>query len=296
MKLGDTALTSSVRTQLKSLSSFDFQDIVVKILFKRHGPEGFLDLREVRDKGSDGAILNEGCAIACYGPEENTKKKFEKKVREDHDKFALNWKKQYPKFRVYVNHDPKPDEVIYTKSFGTYVEEPWGIERLMEVISQLPWGSQIYIFNCLNIQSELIGRDFIRLILEDLTNAQNIKSGNLESKNRAPNIQKKIEINISESERDGFDRLLSLTAESQLDVADSLRAFDNLEIDMAKSRIVRDYDNTPVTESFIQRYKRMQQRMNDKYNSGDCDEMAHYIDAILGYMFCQCLIGKEPKR
>lgn len=295
MKPGSGPLQSSARAQIRALGGFQFQDFVVQFQFKKYGPEGFMDLRHVRDKGCDGAVLEDGCAIACYAPSEYSKKKYVKKIQEDHAQYFKHWNQHYPRWRVYVNHDPTPDDVTITKKFGNHVEEPWGIERLLESITALPWGKQIGLYRNLGIDNDLIGRDYIKSILDDMLKADRPKP-NVSSKEIAPNIPRKIAFNVPEQHQEEFDKILQATVLAQLNVREILGAFENDEIEIVKSRVIGNYSETIGNGDFVARYMHLRQRYNDKYNPAQDDELAHNIDAIIGYMFCMCLIGKEPQQ
>lgn len=295
MRLGSGPLQSSVRTQLKALVGFQFQDFVVLFQFKKHGLGGFVDMRPVKDDGCDGIILGDGCVIACYAPEKYRKADYVRKVKSDHGKYIEKYCNDYPRWRLYVNHDPTPDDLKLAKGLGDHVDAPWGVERLLEAITELPWGAQIVLYRQLGVDEDLIGRDYIRSILDDQLKELRTQSS-VPSKDLAPNIPGKINLNIPEQYRQEFERHLQATVASQLDVREILNAFDEREIEKVKSKVIRDFGSTFADGDFLNRYRRMQQRYNDKYNPADDDDLAHHIDAILGYMFCMCLIGDEPKK
>lgn len=193
-----------------------------------------------------------------------------------------------------MNHDPAPDDIQLAKGLGAHVQEPWGVERVLEEISQLHWGSQIVLYKILGVDPQLIGKDYILSILDDLMHGDAPKEI-VSARNVAPSITKKIELNISEPHQDAFEKMLLLTDMSQPDINEILSAFDNKELEKVKSRFNREYQNVSYhEENFIRRFELLQQRFNDRYNQGADDDLAHNIDALLGYMFCQCLIGKDP--
>src|SRR5690606_8952641 len=137
----NTPLQNRFETQLKALTGFDFQDMVIKIFQMKYGETGFTDIRPQKDKGNDGIVEIEKRIIACYGPEEtqNTAKRqkdFKTKAKGDFEQYKTHWQAQYPNWSIVINHkiDPQYDKVVKGLNDQSTVV---GISQLLTMIANL---------------------------------------------------------------------------------------------------------------------------------------------------------------
>jgi hypothetical protein len=61
----NTPLQNILKTQIRSLRGFAFQDFITHLYLVKYGDKNFLPPRKVGDKGSDGIILSENMVVAC---------------------------------------------------------------------------------------------------------------------------------------------------------------------------------------------------------------------------------------
>lgn len=50
-------LETQARVQLDALTGFDFQAVIELMLYSKHTEDGFLNIRQIKDEGADGIIL-----------------------------------------------------------------------------------------------------------------------------------------------------------------------------------------------------------------------------------------------
>lgn len=197
----NTPLRNRFETQLKTLTGFDFQKIVVNIFQLRYGETGFTDIRFQKDKGNDGIVEIEKRIIACFGPEEihstnRRQKAFEKKAKEDFFQYQTHWQKQYPNWSIVVNHkiDPQYDVIVKKLSKNATVV---GLNQLLTMIDNLKNHQKRQLGTHIRIESEFFSSEYLRDFLDDLLKESEIKSTNIQydKKNYIP-PQEKIEINF----------------------------------------------------------------------------------------------------
>lgn len=285
-------LDAQVRAQLQQLKGDDFQDFVARLQFALHGVHGFQALRRTHDKGSDGLITDVGCSIACYGPDDKTFKAFKKKVTGDYKSYAEHWKAAFPKWRVYINREPSPDELNLVAGLhpGALL---FGVSSIMEELRALPWSKKLPLYAFLQIDSALIGRDFLQPILDDLI-SERIQSvaGNYD--HLAPDFEAKLRVNYTPEEVDSAIALAQLTLDQQAAADAALSAYDDIELSRIKSRVALDFDQTAAIPSFSARVAHLKMQYDQKYNFGQDDGMRIYIHGLLMVLFAQCIFGVRP--
>ena len=286
-------LETQLRIQLRSLKGFDFQAAVVFLQQLLHGTEGFQDLRPVRDGGCDGLIEDEKWAIACYGPEEARFRKFKTKVDSDYNAYAGKWRATYPNWRVYINRDPSPEETLLVKELHKD-GQLWGVVRLMESVANLLWYQRVRFYRYLNIDDDLIGRDFLRPILEDLV-AERVEGDAGEYRKRAPDIERKIIANYSADEVELELKSNELTFEQQAAAMALLSAFGETDLNRIKATVVERYKQMPASSTFGERIDGLVRHYCSKYNAGDDDGLTLCIRGLVLWLFAQCLLGREPQ-
>lgn len=286
-------LDAQVRAQLQQLKGDDFQDFIARLQFATHGVQGFQALRRTHDKGSDGLVTHLGCSIACYGPEDKTFKAFKKKIAGDYRSYAANWKAKYPKWRVYINREPSPDELnlVVGLHSGACL---FGVSSIMEELRALPWSQKLPLYAFLQIDSALIGRDFLQPILDDLV-SERIQSVAGKYDHLAPDFEVKLRLNYAPAEVDGAIALAQLTLDQQAAADAALSAYEDIELTRIKSRVAMDFAQTAAIPSFSGRVEQLKTQYDAKYNSGQDDGMRTYIHGLLMVLFAQCIFGVRPQ-
>ena len=248
-------------------------------------------MRSSHDKGSDG-LIGPDISIACYGPEQKQFRNFKKKISDDYAKYDKNWKPSHPKWLVYINRDPSPDEtnLVITLHPGGQL---WGTRRIIEMVRELPWHKKLGLYKHLRIDESLIGQDFLIPILEDLV-ANRVSANSVDYRKKAPDIAAKIRANYSEQEIQDEIRLVELTFDQQATAEEALRAYGDTELNRIKAKILLDFTQTSSTSSFKDRVCTLFQIYKSKYNRGNDDGLDLYIKGLILVVFSQCLLGVEP--
>lgn len=285
-------LEAQVRAQLRELRGDDFQEFIVRLMFLVHGTADFKGLRRTKDQGSDGLIASEACSIACYGPEDKRFAAFKKKIEGDHAAYAKNWSAHYPNWRVYLNRDPSPEETKLVAKLHKDAQLH-GLESIVNDISHLPWPRRLGLYQFLQIDDSLIGRDFLRPVLDDLV-SERIDGDVGNYRMKAPEIEAKVRVNFTAEDVDYFLQLAQLTVEQQAAADAALKAYDETDLNRIKLRVKMDFDNTPSSASFADRFKSLKHKYADRYNAGNDDGLSAYIHGLVTVLFAQCIFGVRP--
>jgi hypothetical protein len=290
-------LKNRFEVQIKSLKGFDFQDFIVELFLLRYGENGFTVLRKKKDKGCDGIINNEKCVIACYGPESNNQKRFDKKAEDDFKDYQDHWQADYLNWKFVVNQDISPAQVNKIKSLKND-SLLLGFTQVMAILDQLKNYQRRKIGKYLNIEPEFLASDYLGEILEDLLKGTEIASDSIEYDTEGRvNIQEKILINYDNVDIEEAMSQYGLLAETGAlkEVSDLMFGYEDEEIDKMKHRILYDYSNL-TSGNFKTRLKQISEYYMAKYSSENDDDYLYYIRAILINLFEQCLIGKKTKQ
>lgn len=286
-------LDNSLDQQIRALQGFDFQDFVILLLFKVHGTNGFTNLRTIRDKGCDGIIVAESCAIACYGPKADTKfAAHKKKVSEDYDKYATHWKAAHPMWRLFVNMEPTPDLLALCNGLHGSIDVVWGVSRMVEMTKEISFGLRREVCSALRVPDEYVGRDFVGMLLDDLLTMP-IGSRRLDFNRSAPDIAAKVKKNYSAERVAGAVARLELTLDQQADVYEAIGALSPEDTKILKLRLITDFEAATGT-SFDEKFDALVDTYTLRYNRSADDGASAYIQAMLLHVFVQCFIGEEP--
>ncbi|WP_423395615.1 hypothetical protein [Burkholderia sp. LMG 21824] len=285
-------LDNTLRTQIENLQGFDFQDFVTDMLFVIHGAKSFTNLRPVRDGGCDGLITSEGAAIACYAPGAETFSKWKKKVSSDYALYKNRWAHEFPDWRFFINHEPGPNHLELVKQLHGDSGVTWGLSRIHALINELAFGKRTQIYKKLRVPTDAYARHFISTLLDDLI-ARKSGDADVHYANQAPDPTEKIRANFRADRVAEAVRLMRMTLNQQMDVAEVLAGFDSDGINHLKVRIVSDYAalDGPTDGD---RLLTLATNYGHKYNADGDDELQTYIHALLFHVFSQCLIGKPP--
>ncbi len=282
-------LENQFRTQIKNLYGFEFQGFIIKLYLLKFGSNGFVSIRDTKDKGSDGFVISESRSISCYGPKTYSPKEAIKKIKDDFQEYANNWKSNYSNWSFIVNHELTPDE-ISTVSKLKQDAIPIGLTQIVNLImNELNNFQRKEIGKYLKIDNQYLASDFIKELLDDLLkeSAQVIA---MPFKN-APYIPNKIELNFLSEDRDTITNSFLLANENFSLIENTLNSFDDGEIQKIKSKVILDFNIQ--TGSFKEKLYSIIERYSSKY---DDDEYSLLINSLLLYIFEQCLIGmKTPQ-
>jgi hypothetical protein len=298
-----TPLQNQFETQLKALTGFDFQNTVAKIFQLRYGETDFTPLRPQKDKGNDGIIESEKRVIACFGPKEerDTRKRlndFEKKVKSDFNSYKNNWQSNYPNWSIVINHqiDPKYDDIVkglMPNANATVI----GLDQLLSMIDNLHGHQKRQIGEMLRIDKEYFSADYLKDILEDFLKESEISERSI-NYDRSTYIQtmQKIELNYDEADiQAAIDEYCHFAENGYLKLVDNLMSgYNDEEINRMKSRIIYDY-KYKTNGDFKVRLKHLLEYYLVTYLSENDDNYRHCINAVLIYLFEQCLIGNKVR-
>lgn len=282
-------LEDFVLARIRCLEGDAFQDFVVYMMLLIHGSAGFQPMRTKKDRGCDGIVLSEGRVIACYGPEKYAKGPFVKKANDDWNLYSNHWASSYPLWRMIVNHDvaPAQEQLIRTLRKDNQI---WGPRHLLhEIDNSIKWAPRLKLLRRLGIPDEQISQDVIYMMIEDLA----ASPAGTESVNYglSPDLLSKIEINYQDQDIDLIRQEYETTAEPRLVIQSTLN--DNNDwIQPFKGRVIRDFKQ--LSGVFSQRISSLFAHYKDKYAPGGDDFLDLHIQAVIHYVFEQCLIGKPP--
>lgn len=142
-----------LKTQISSLTGFEFQDFIDRLFLAYHGKFGYLPTRKTRDLGCDG-IINNDTVIACYGYDKAGKSDILKKVKEDFKKYDEKWSANFLSWLFIINKEVPSyliDEIEKLKPNSS----PIGIDQLIELIeTNLSASSKQDIYEYLKIPKE----------------------------------------------------------------------------------------------------------------------------------------------
>lgn len=269
-----------------------YQKFVVNMLFLVHGTDGFTNLREVRDGGCDGILIKEACAIACYGPGKGKFAKERKKISDDYQSYKTRWFADFPNWRLFINHEPGPDHLALAATLHGAGDVVWGATRQCELIKQLNCGLRKEICGLLNIPGDVVARDFVQSLLDDLTSGR-VQGNVIRYAKLAPDLERKIRANYGQGEVDAALRMAELTLEQQAEVAQAISNLTTRDTDVLKMRVLTDFSSA-LGQTFAERLGTVQRLYAARYNAGNDDEILGYIHALLIHVFAQCLFGLEP--
>ena len=298
----DSPLKNLVRTQVSSLSGFDFQKFIIFLLRIHYGSDKIQDVRRVKDKGAD-CLIELGICVACYAPEKvGQTRRMTKKLRDDFDSYQSNWQQQYPNWHFYTNLEPSPENIKLVTDWGRQ-HKICGLGHILYMIETDADGrSRIYpqkyrLYQELHIGDEYLGRDFVEKLLDDLC-SQDYEADQIDYQEKAPEILRKIRSNSTESEYEEFEDSIRASYPFQVEIEEAFNAYANRDINTVKNRIFNDYGKlASLPLSGFQKMKQLIANYEERYNGELKDDMlSAYISALVWYVFSQCHIGTKPGR
>lgn len=288
----NTPLRNRFEIQIKSLKGFDFQDFIIELFLLKYGAEGFTVLRRKKDKGCDGIINQEKRVIACYGPENNNQKKFDKKAEDDFEDFQNNWEHDYPDWMFLINQEISPAQEAKIKSLKS--DAPLlGIKQLLRIVEDLKNYQRRKLGLYLKIEEEFLSADYLGEVLDDLLKGSAIANDNIKY-DGADRIkfEEKLVINYHEADVQGALNEYGYFAENGVlnEITNILYGYEDEEIDRLKHRILYDF-NSKTNGIFKIKLMQLSEYYLVKYSNPNDDDYLYYIRAILIHLFEQCLIG-----
>lgn len=284
-------LMSQMRVQISSLQGFNFQDFISKLMYLAHGVDNFTTLRRVKDKGCDGIILSQDCVVAAHGPDNLKKPNFKSKVDGDHKSYLENWGK-HKNWRFIVNYDLAPEEAQYITSLGEG-KSVWGLERLLSFIESLNNPQKRKIAEYLGIDaSEYLSNDYIKEVLQDLLELDGNHLENLSYKpSKLVEVTEKMKINYDLADlQQAIDRY-ELLVDTFPDIDALFASYSDDEKSKIKLRVIHDFNSK--RGSFKEKLEQTISHYMEKYAHLSDDDYLFYIEAIMTYLFEQCLIGER---
>lgn len=301
--LWSKGLRAQLRAAIQDCTGESFQSLIIELMRSRYGIENVQDIRSQHDQGADCLIREQGACIACYGWKGDTARDrrkrtqaFNHKLQSDYKKYQSNWQASYPKWWFCINSEPSPNEIQAIDRLATPKNrcELFGLERLIALIDELPSGKQYHIFRLLEIDSELIGRDFLKNLFNDLLNIDSV-GPSVHYPSSAPNITAKLILNCpEESARMQIQVLLRNFWQEQLSIENLLAIYDETELEAIKKRVIRDFNSFIGVTDFSTQFQLLIQKYTAQYDSSEDDIAQNYITGFVGYLFTQCLIGESP--
>lgn len=282
----DNIARELLKVKLQSLNGTAFQDKIDKIFLIIYGDQGFVRIKQKRDKGSDG-ILEGDTILAVYAPESYSLRGFKAKINLDYNSYENNWEDAYPKWIVVTNLESTAEMVMFVNLLkeGSSII---CIEKLLEIIRKQTWTRKSSIFTALDVPDKYLSNNVLSVVVEDLISTCDDEA-KFCSYEKPTYIETKIGLNI---DQENIDTFLS-------EYEDSLAIFSSLQhviqsnssgnIAAIRGKITRSY--TEFSGTFEERLALMVKSLSgDKFVD---DYYTHYLRVVLIYFFEQCLFGKK---
>ncbi len=283
-----TPLYNQLKVQIQAKTDTEFQRFISDLFLKIYGSESFIPLREEKDKGCDGILVEEECVIACYGPKKQDKNKFEAKAKSDFDKYQTNWEAQYPNWKVIYNAEVVPHQVTIVDGLkkGSIV---FGIEQILNLIEERLAHSKLRVLALdLGIDRDLISQDVLGEVLKDLLN-DSIESTSQPKYKTVLYIEDKVKLNFDAKDVDDVLKEYSELIEYFPQVEALISGYEDQEKTSLKTRVL--YDLNGIQGSLKDKLRNLTQLYLLKYSNENDDFYLRAIRTILIYLFEQCLIG-----
>ena len=251
-----------------------------------------IGMLEADSMDCDGVIVTEKRVIACYGPEENNQKKFDKKADDDFEDFVQNWQTQYPNWMFVINHDVTPLQISKIESLKE--KTPLiGIKNILSIIEELDNYKKRKLAKYLKIENDFIAKDYLHEILDDL-----LKSSASDEPRKAYvkpiYFTDKVKLNFDAADVEDVLNEYDLVYEYFSDIEGLIYGYEDDEIDRIKHRIITDFAQTKG--EFKERFSSQINLFLAKYSIEADDDYKFYVRALLIYIFEQCLIGSKTDK
>lgn len=296
--MNKSLLENALRQQIAALMGIEFQRLVIDLLRLEHGVDKITTPRESRDEGADCLVhIDVPVCIACYAPDTAKSRGNQvvlRKIQEDYDKYERYWKSDFAEWHFYTVLSLAPDFIRKVTGFGQHCRI-FGDADIRARILAISRGKALPLFAMLKIDKELVARDLLQVLFDDLIEEKITWSAD-EVPAKAPVIEEKIRANSqSDAEAELFRNMLLDTVTQQQAIQVTLQAYDNNEITAIKYQAKRLFTKfvTQDTSGF-QKIQLLTEHLQARYNPGEDSEIQLYIDAFAHYLFGQCLIGEKP--
>lgn len=290
----NTPLHNAFRVQIESLSLFEFQDFITKLLMFRYGAEDFISPRDIKDKGADGIITSKNTLVACYGPKKIDKKRYLNKIQGDYDAYKENWENDYSNWMFVTNNDIPEygiKKIISLKKDTVQI----GTKNILQFIEELSSFQKRSIGNYLNIDKSLFAKDYLREIIDDLIKDASFTKENVEYVQQIY-FPDKVKLNYETADITGISDEYTVYISNGVfkEISSLLYGYDDEDFEKLKHRILYDFNSK--SGDFKSRLRQLTEQYLYKYSDERDDEYLYYIRGVLIYLFEQCLIGLKTEQ
>ncbi len=283
---------TAFKLQIQAKTGFEFEKFIDKLFLLKYGSDGYVPIREIKDKGNDGTILKEKKVLACYAPKDKPdKRKFERKVKDDFDKYKNHWQKEYPSWEMLVNYKVPQDQLNLIKELegNTSIK---GIDQILSIIDDLNSSQRRKLAVYLGIE-DTITQDYVNDIIEDLLNYAN-KDGAFDfNKLSLTPPGEKIKLNFKEEDWEGIESEMKEAMPVFKIIEKILSEYTDNEKTMIKRRVIDDYNK--LSGDLKLRLKNLTEQYTRQHSNLSDDDYRLNVRALLLYMFEQCKIGKNKE-
>lgn len=280
---------NAIKTQISSLTDNNFQNFIDELYSKIYGSE-YISIKQKRDKGCDGIIINEKKILSVYSPEKYNINHFKSKLTKDFKSYKDNWATNNPYWSVVYNGKITSDRLLFLQNLKSDVDYV-GIDKIMGKINQLTHTGQREIAYYLGVDNDYFVYNIFEVIVEDMLNDELIIEGDVSYHDSPSYIQDKIDLNYS---RDDVDAAIGeyhecLTRFQKLQAV--LQAYEENALSTLKLKLRRDY--VKYNGGFKERLQSMTEEYSKNYLSDD--EYINNVRVVLIYLFEQCMIGEKTR-
>lgn len=278
------ALEDMAATLIKGKSQSEFQYLIDRLYLAKYGSDGFLPIRDKKDKGNDGIILTEQRAIAVYGAEVEDMKRFKKKVDGDFASYQKYQQFHYPNWSFIYNHEILNSRLEYIRS-KKIDAVPIGCLQIVNDISNLGLDSQTEILLLLGIDKQMIITNSIQNIIFHLAKKKDTIPSPVHI--RPIDLDSKIEINFEEY-KDTRRVIIEDLLVEYFGYIEAIFKINPNEKIATIQKIVLQFERS--SGNFTDKIDNVIEILSAEFEKHDIYRT--YVSAIVYYCFEQCKIGK----
>ncbi len=283
----DNIVREILKTKLVSFKGTSFQDALDRIYLCIYGESGFQRVKQKKDGGSDG-IVNGCTVLAAYAPEKYNLNDFKKKIGGDFESYSKNWESSHGNWQVVTNLESTAQMIQFVNKLKSNASIIC-VESLLELISSQTWTVKLAIFRALDIPERYLANDVISTVIEDLIQLSD-DGASFKPYEKPAYIQDKIELNVSDENRDAFIEEYEESLALFPTVAHVVKSRTQPNVSAIRTKVRSTY--TSLSGSF-------ETKMNELVNimaqeKRDDDYYKHNMRVVMLYFFEQCLYGKKP--
>jgi hypothetical protein len=281
-----------LKNVIQSKHDNDFQNFINRLMLEKHSEDlitvrnGFVCIRQKRDKGNDGILDNE-TILAVYAPESKPSlKTFKKKIKEDYLKYANNWKEEYPRFCFVYNREYTAGMIQIVNEIDMNIDK-WDIEIILKIIKNMYWTNIKNISRYLGLDEEYLKYDILKNVVEDMMD--DVHTSNNPDNKPPIYIEEKVKLNYDiEDVEDALDQYY-LCAENFSTLRNILSNYNDSENAALKMRVMRQF--AKYSGNFKTKFNYLIEYFVGK--NKDDDDYTFNVVVVLTYYFEICTIGKK---